>query len=154
MPKKSNTSPNISMKRTHVAVLAMDIVSYSKELDDTQEKLVRVLSDIVNQSLDAHKITDVLKLPTGDGAILVFPGQPGSVALEVALGVRWHIRDRLIKLPVRMGIHEGTASLMPDVAGRTNVVGNAINICARVMHIGDDEHILLSETVYEGLMNE
>ena len=62
---------------------------------------------------------------TGDGAAITFLGDPER-ALYVALAVL----DNVGELPVRMGINLGPVSLMKDINGLDNVVGDGINVAA------------------------
>jgi class 3 adenylate cyclase len=139
-------------ERVHVGVLAADIVSYSQEFDEGQERLVRTLTRIVNEVLEdsdsGDDSGDVMRLPTGDGIIIVLLRQSSIAALELAIRLQERIRDGLINLPLRMGIHEGPGLLIRDAAGNRNIVGNVVNICQRVMDVGDVGHILVSESAY------
>jgi hypothetical protein len=85
--------------------------------------------------------------------IVVFPDGTSEIALSFALRVHHTIRHRLLNLPVRIGVHEGIAVFYQDTDEKRNVVGQAINICQRVMDVGDANHILLSETSYQAVKN-
>lgn len=138
-------------ERVHVGVMAVDIVSYSSEFDEVQERLVRVLTQIVNDILADVRPESVVKLPTGDGIILVFIQETSTTALKVALRLHEKIRDGLINLPIRIGIHDGPALIVKDANDSHNIVGSAVNICQRVMDIGDAGQILLSESAYSSV---
>jgi hypothetical protein len=52
-------------------------------------------------------------------------------------------------LNLRIGIHGGLALIRPDIHGRDDVAGSAVDLAQRVMDSGDAGHILLSDTAAE-----
>src|SRR3979409_1393609 len=91
----------------------------------------------------------LLRLPTGDGAALVFrssPEAPVVCALEISKA-----RKHPPELRVRMGIHSGPVNEVTDLNEQANIAGAGINIAQRVMDCGDAGHILLSKHVAEDL---
>src|SRR6516225_2753640 len=133
-------------------VLFIDIVGYSKLLLHEQSEHIQKLREIVRgteQFRLAEAEGKLLRLPTGDGAALVFrtsPEAPVLCALEISKALKSHP-----ELPVRMGIHSGPVSGVVDVNERTNVAGAGVNMAQRVMDCGDAGHILLSHHVAEDL---
>src|SRR6185312_13541893 len=140
---------NLRLKIGHL--LFIDIVGYSKLLDEEQKERLNQLTEIVLATTPVREATDeqVVRLPTGDGMALVFhhsAEEPARCALEIADALRKHP-----EIPVRMGIHSGPVSGVVDVNERTNVAGAGINLAQRVMDCGDAGHILLSRHVAEDL---
>src|SRR6185369_4133611 len=132
-------------------VLFIDIVGYSKLLNEEQKERLNQLIEIVLATTPVREATDeqLVRLPTGDGMALVFrrsAEEPARCALEIAEALQKHP-----ELPVRMGIHSGPVSEVTDVSGRTNLAGAGINMAQRVMDCGDAGHILLSKHVAEDL---
>lgn len=72
------------------------------------------------------------------------PLAPVQCATEIARALDGHPRLRL-----RMGVHSGPVSRVPDLHGRENVAGAGINTAQRVMDCGDPGHILLSSASAE-----
>ncbi|HJT79649.1 MAG TPA: adenylate/guanylate cyclase domain-containing protein [Chthoniobacterales bacterium] len=132
-------------------VLFMDIVGFSKLLVDQQSSASKQLNDIVRntpQFRAAESAGKLMRLPTGDGMVLVFfsgPEAPAKCAVEVAR----QMKDASFGL--RMGIHSGPVNKVSDVNDRSNVAGTGINIAQRVMDCGDAGHILVSKRVAEDL---
>ncbi len=133
-------------------VLFIDIVGYSKLLHNEQTEVLRELNEIV-RSTEQFRAADaagaLLRLPTGDGAALIFrnsPEAPVQCALEIAQALKSRLRFHL-----RMGIHSGPVNEVADVNERANIAGAGINIAQRVMDCGDAGHILLSKHVAEDL---
>src|SRR5438876_1368887 len=132
-------------------VLFMDVVGFSKLLVDQQTECSRRLSEIVRnteQFRAADAAGRLIRLPTGDGMVLVFftsPEAPTRCAMEIASA----LKDA--SFSVRMGIHSGAVNQVVDVDGRSNLAGSGINMAQRVMDCGDAGHILLSKRAPEDL---
>ena len=126
-------------------VLFIDIVGYSKLSINDQHAAIEELNRIVRASEEfqrAEAANRLIRIPTGDGMVLVFytsPEAPAQCAVEISGALKEHPR-----LQVRMGIHSGPVSGMVDVNERANLAGAGINMAKRVMDCGDAGHILLS----------
>ena len=133
-------------------VLAMDLVGYSKLLIDEQTRMIGTLIQCVRQAAAFRAAEDagkLLRLPTGDGMVLVFfedPEAPITCATQVAKALKMHPEIHL-----RMGIHSGPIQQVLDVNDRSNVTGAGIDFAQRVMDCGDAGHILLSKRVADDL---
>ena len=133
-------------------ILFIDIVGYSKLLTNEQRELLKELNTIVRGSetfQEAEKIEKLVRLPTGDGMVLVFfttPEAPVRCALEIAKALK-----REPRLHVRMGVNSGPVDAVEDVNDRANVAGAGINFAQRVMDCADAGHILLSKRVADDL---
>ena len=133
-------------------VLCTDIVGYSKLSIERQRELLEDLTRIVratDQFRRAESAGKLLRLPTGDGMVLVFlnsPQAPVECALEIAQALKNNGR-----IPLRMGIHSGPVEHVRDVNDTANVAGAGINMAQRVMDCGDAGHILVSKRVAEDL---
>jgi len=132
-------------------VLFMDIVGFSKLLVDEQRDVSNRLNQIVRKTEQfraAETANKLIRLPTGDGMVLVFytgPEAPARCAIEISRG----LKDSSFGL--RMGIHSGPVNKVSDVNDRSNLTGTGINVAQRVMDCGDAGHILLSKRVSEDL---
>src|SRR5215469_2660244 len=105
----SASSADVKFEIGHV--LFIDIVGFSKLLIDEQSEQIQKLKNIVRgteQFRRAEAEGKLLRLPTGDGAALVFRS-----SLEAAVLCAIEINKALKKhpgLPVRMGIHSGAVN--------------------------------------------
>jgi TolB-like protein/Flp pilus assembly protein TadD len=132
-------------------VLFMDIVGFSKLLVDEQSDCSRRLNEIVRnteQFRTAEAADKLIRLPTGDGMVLVFytgPEAPARCAMEIGRALKDY------SFGLRMGIHSGPVHKVSDVNNRSNLAGTGINLAQRVMDCGDAGHILLSKRVTEDL---
>jgi TolB-like protein/class 3 adenylate cyclase/Flp pilus assembly protein TadD len=133
-------------------VLFIDIVGYSKLLINEQSEQIQKLKEIVRgteQVRLAEAEGKLLRLPTGDGAALVFrttPEAPALCALEISRELKKHPQLR-----VRMGIHSGPVNEVTDLNEQANITGAGINLAQRVMDCGDAGHILVSQRAAEDL---
>src|ERR1041384_5250397 len=142
---------NLRLEIGHV--LFIDIVGYSKLLNEEQKARLNQLVEIVLATTPVREATDeqLVRLPTGDGMALVLrrsAEEPARCALEIAEALQKHP-----ELAVRMGIHSGPVNKVTDVSGRTNLAGAGINMAQRVMDCGDAGHILLSQHVADDLVH-
>ena len=135
-------------------ILFIDIVAYSKMTIDDQRAVIEQLNMIVQSTDEFRKAESenrFLKIPTGDGMVLVFyrsPEAPVECALEISKALKRYPQIRL-----RMGVNSGPVSAVSDVNDRLNVTGAGINMAQRVMDCGDAGHILVSRRVAEDLEN-
>ncbi|MGB8803990.1 MAG: tetratricopeptide repeat protein [Chthoniobacterales bacterium] len=142
--------PDLHLEIAHV--LFMDIVGFSKLLINEQAEILRELNQIVrstDQFRKAEAAEELIRLPTGDGMVLVFlrrPEAPVQCAVEISRALRNYPQLRL-----RMGIHSGPVNQIKDVNDRSNLTGAGINTAQRVMDCGNAGHILLSKRVAEDL---
>lgn len=133
-------------------VLCTDVVGYSTLMIDEQSNVLRTLNDVVRRTPQFQRVDTagkLLRIPTGDGMILVFfthPQDPVECAVQIAQALKLHP-----EIPLRMGLHSGPVNRVNDVNERANVAGAGINIAQRVMDCGDAGHILLSKRVAEDL---
>jgi len=146
----AESSSDVKFEIGHV--LFIDIVGYSKLLISQQSELLQTLKEIV-RATEQCSLADaegkLLRLPTGDGAALVFrttPEAPVLCALEISKALKSHP-----ELPVRMGIHSGPVNEITDVNEQAKIAGAGINMAQRVMDCGDAGHILISKRVADDL---
>ena len=90
MPADSASDPQMEIGH----VLAMDVVGYSKLLINEQSEMLQRLNEIVrgtNQFRAADAQGKLIRLPTGDGIVLVFfndPQAPIECATEISDGAK------------------------------------------------------------------
>jgi TolB-like protein/thioredoxin-like negative regulator of GroEL len=133
-------------------VLNMDLVAYSTLLITEQTRVLAELARIVKNTprcLRAEAEGKLIRVPTGDGMLLVFfddPEAPIACAVEIATAIKNHPDIRL-----RMGLHTGPVHEVMDVNERSNVAGAGVDMAQRVMDCGDAGHILLSRNIADNL---
>jgi TolB-like protein/class 3 adenylate cyclase/Tfp pilus assembly protein PilF len=144
------TKPDLQPEIAHL--LLIDIVGFSKLLDNEQIELLQELNQIVRRT-ECFQIAETggkfIRVPTGDGMTLVFfhsPEEPVRCALEISRALQEHPRIQL-----RMGVHSGQVNRVADINDKTSLAGSGINVAQRVLDCGDAGHILLSGHVAEDL---
>src|SRR5436189_613630 len=152
----AETASNLTFEIGHV--LFIDIVGYSKLLINEQSEQIQKLKEIVRgteQVRLAEAEGKLLRLPTGDGAALVFRTNveaPALCALEITreLQKRPGSKEKP-QLKLRMGIHSGPVNEVVDLNEQANIAGAGIKLAQRVMDCGDAGHILVSKRVADDL---
>jgi Adenylate and Guanylate cyclase catalytic domain len=136
--------------RKLAAILAADVVGYSKlagaDEDRTLARLRGLRSDLIDPAIAAHHGRIVKR--TGDGAIVEFRSVVDAVrcAIEVQNGMV----ERNAGLPperrieFRIGIHLGDVVEESD----GDLMGDGVNIAARLEGVADPGGICLSEDAY------
>src|SRR5438874_8592920 len=146
----SDATKEIQFEIGHV--LFIDIVGYSKLLINEQSEQIQTLRKIVRGAEQFHLAEGegkLVRLPTGDGAALVFRTNveaPALCALEISKELKNHP-----DLHLRMGIHSGPVNEVLDLNEQANIAGAGINIAQRVMDCGAAGHILVSKRVADDL---
>ena len=126
------------------SVLFIDIVGYSKKGVTEQVRIKRAFNAVLAGALEQVPARERVVVDTGDGAAVTFLGDPEG-ALFVALAVL----DAVGEVPVRMGINLGPVSLMKDINGADNVIGDGINVAERVMSFAAQDQLLVSRSFFE-----
>ncbi len=137
------------MERRLAAILAADVVSYSKlmELDETgtHARMQTWDESVVVPVVAKHGGRIVKRM--GDGFLVEFP----SAVVAVACAVDW--QDAMVEwreseghenpLRIRIGLHLG------DIISRDDdIFGNGVNIAARLETLSPPDGICLSEDIY------
>lgn len=131
-------------------ILGCDTIGFSKELTSTQLTQFRNLTQILGHALNRAKFAadEVFAIPTGDGYFLIINDGEASRTLSFLSSLNDEIRKTNQHLPLRIGLHSGTAYLVQTSDGRVNAIGHSLNSCARIMSFGSDRHILCSGTFF------
>jgi len=134
------------LNRTLVcSVLFLDIVDYSRHDVAEQVRLKQRFNAVLGSALGHVEPEERVVIDTGDGAAIAFRGDP-----ERALYVALEVFDANVgDLPVRMGINLGPVSLMRDINGADNVIGDGINVAQRIMGFASRGELLVSRSFYE-----
>jgi class 3 adenylate cyclase len=126
------------------SVLFIDIVAYSKKAVSEQFEVKRRFNGLLAAALEVLQRRDRVVIDTGDGAAVVFLGDPED-ALVVGVSMRGHSDA----VPVRMGINLGPVKLMTDLNDQVNVIGDGINVAQRVMSFAEPGQLLISATYHD-----
>src|ERR1700756_2684424 len=136
--------------RKIAAIVFADIVGYSRlagaDEDRTLSRLRGLGSDLIDPAIDAHHGRIVKR--TGDGSLIEFRSVVDAVrcAIEVQNG----LIERNAGLPTerriefRVGIHLG--DVVEEADG--DLMGDGVNIAARLQGLADPGGVCLSEDAY------
>src|SRR5246127_2666806 len=136
--------------RKIAAIVFADIVGYSRlpgaDEDRTLSRLRGLRSDLIDPAIDAHHGRIVKR--TGDGSLIEFRSVVDAVrcAIEVQNG----LIERNAGLPTerriefRVGIHLG--DVVEEADG--DLMGDGVNIAARLQGLADPGGVCLSEDAY------
>lgn len=128
-------------------VVAMDRVGFSLLPIERKTRLSAELKAAVEASpayLEAGSVGEVLSLDSGDGAAVVFFGDPLRAA-QFAEDIQRQINAEA-ETKLRIGVHSGPVQRRTDIAGKPNLDGQGIDFAFRVMGFADGSGVLLSET--------
>lgn len=141
-------------QRMLAAIVFTDTVSFSARVQDEEEVTLKLLERdfAVMRKLCAKHEGAVLKT-TGDGLLLHFSS--AVLAVAYALKMQRHFADRAKNTPAddhlthRVGIHLGDVFVNDD-----DVMGDGVNIAARLQAEAEPGGICISQTVYDVVKNK
>jgi TolB-like protein/Flp pilus assembly protein TadD len=136
--------------RRLAAILAADVVGYSRLMgadeEGTHERFKAHLGELVEPKIREHR-GRIVKT-TGDGVLLEFPSVVDAV--ECAVAVQAAMAERNTGVPVdrrmlyRIGINLGDILIEGD-----DILGDGVNIAARLEGIAEPGGICISSSVYD-----
>lgn len=121
------------------SVLSVDIVAYRKLAAAEQYEARRRFNGMVSGALEILEPRERVIVDTGDGAAIVFPGDPED-ALVAGVAMRDHAR----RMPMRMGINLGPVKLIADLNGQAGVIGDGIDVARRLASFAEPGQLLVS----------
>jgi hypothetical protein len=139
----------------------IDIVSLSDPSLSVKKQMEKI--EILNKmigSCEAYETTSKDKkiiLPTGDGMAIGFllnPELPFQLSVQLHRKLRMYNRSKASEetIGVRIGLGSGPVFVVNDISNNQNVWGPGIILARRVMDIGDNFHILLTDRLAEELI--
>lgn len=142
------------MKRTIAAILAADVVGYSRMIAQDEEDTLRRLAD--HGAVYREHVRDFggrVFNTAGDSILAEFPSAVealrAAVAIQDALRLKNASHPPERRLAFRMGLTIGDV-----VAVDGDLLGDGVNIAARLESIADAGGICLSQSVYEAVANK
>lgn len=141
-------------QRTLAAIVFTDVVSFSARMQADEDTTLKLLNRDFGLMRDmcAQHHGSVLKT-TGDGLLLYFPSAVQAVAC--ALAMQRHFADQARTRPRpdvlihRVGIHLGDVFVSDQ-----DVMGDGVNIAARLQAEAEPGGICISQTVYDVVKNK
>jgi len=124
----------------------------------SQRQKIEVLNNLIMSCNAYNGEEKKIILPTGDGMVIGFVLNPEN---PLKLGIQLHQKLRTYnrakgdrdKLKVRIGLSSGPVFSVNDIQNNQNFWGPGIIMARRVMDIGGEGHILLSEPLAKALLS-
>ncbi len=147
-----NISNNTDRKLA--AIMFIDIVDYSKMMGENEKETLKLLKDydqIVQPTIESYGGTIVKEL--GDGLFCEFNSALGAsecgIQIQRKLSTYNDTPQNTFKIFVRIGIHLG------DVVKKgKDLVGDGVNVAARIEPLAFSGGICISESVYQTIRNQ
>ena len=142
----------------------IDIVNYTYNRSvEAQTDLISYLNNFVKECLDEYEINPEKRIyiPTGDGMCisLLNISTPYDLHILISLRILEKIflhnnsqEDSMRKFNIRIGINENIDNLIIDINGNKNISGSGINNASRIEGLCDSMQILISNSVFEKLV--
>ncbi|MBD1936837.1 CHASE2 domain-containing protein [Microcoleus sp. FACHB-68] len=152
-PKINLSSPySVKKQRTLAAIIFTDAVRFSTRMATNEEETLTLLNcDLALMTELCNRFEGKVLKSTGDGLLMYFSSatQATTCAIEIQTTLlNTASLPPAEKLLHRIGIHLGDV-LFND----SNVMGNGVNIAARLQAEAEPGGILISQTVYEVVKN-
>lgn len=139
----------------------VDIVGLSNPIlsTETQRNKIKILNENIYNCktfLSTPK-EHIYILPTGDGMLIGFKDgleEPIKLAIELHAKIRKYnsnVSDTE-KIGIRIGCNNGYIFVVKDVFENTNLWGPGAILARRVMDLGDENHILLTSSLVNDLI--
>jgi hypothetical protein len=150
----NNGVPVVERKVVMAAVVFFEIAEYDKLSKNKQIELKQQFKQIVIDSLEVQdsgkrESGERIFVETTDGAAIVFLQHP-----MYAIKLPMHFCETLIagqatkypELHVRIGIHLGSVSLIKDMNGQINMMGDGLDSAQHVMRFAGSNQIYVSHS--------
>lgn len=183
MDQKSSHLSEIVEKHNRIANLQtvfVDVEKYSRRRTLNQISVIDALTGCMSEALGAvsrkyldyaqangaNFQTDIVTLPTGDGAAIAFSFD-GLHDIHLSFALSLLESAALLRsgedcakfeqegwcnchpyFNLRIGISEGKGILFSDLRNQFNVAGGAVNLAARAMGLADRNQIMFTEEAY------
>ena len=153
--KSSNVPPRGMPPRRLAAIVAGDIVGYSRlmELDEegTHARVKRIQRDLIEPSITEHY--GRLVKTTGDGFIAIFDSPVEAVRCAIVIQQNMSGRNtsqpRDLWIEYRVGVNLGDVIIEED-----DIYGDGVNIASRLESIADPGQVYISGGIYEQIKNK
>jgi TolB-like protein len=137
------------MERRLTAILAADVVGYSKQMETAEEPTADALAQcqsIIAQT--ANRLGGRIFNTAGDSALAEFSSPVNAVRCGVEIQRENHAaaiaRGGRSPLPLRIGVHLADVIISGD-----DLIGDGVNIAARIQEAADSSSVFASQSIFE-----
>ena len=134
-------------KRKLTAIMFTDIVAYTVMSEKNEQFALAVLaqnSQLHNTLILKHSGKKLKEI--GDGTLAIF--ESAIDAALCAIEIQQHIYQN-IKYQLRIGLHIGDV-----LASSNDILGNSVNVAARIQGVSQPETIAVSESFYNAISGQ
>jgi adenylate cyclase len=141
-------------KRKLTAILSADVKGYSRLMGEDEEGTIRLLNaylEVLTGFIQRHQGRVVTT--AGDSVLAEFPSVVDAV--RCAVGIQEELKDRnkelaeAKRMEFRIGVNLGDV-----VEEGNNILGDGVNIAARVQSLSEAGGICISESAYQQIENK
>lgn len=145
----------------HANFFFIDIVGLSNPnmSTNTQSHKIKYLNNRISECVTFRKTPkdELIILPTGDGMAIGFKrgiDRPMKLAIEIQQKLDEYNKNAntIDQIFVRIGCHSGNVFVVKDLLGNQNYWGPGLILCRRIMDLGESNHILLSSSIVEDIL--
>jgi adenylate cyclase len=137
------------MERRLAAVLAADVVGYSREMETAEEQTAEQLArcqSLINQT--SNRFGGRIFNTAGDSALAEFSSPVNAVRAGVEIQRGYPAgegnADQPLPLPLRIGIH-----LADVIVSGHDLIGDGVNIAARIQETAEPGAVFTSQSVFD-----
>jgi formylglycine-generating enzyme required for sulfatase activity/class 3 adenylate cyclase len=149
-PGKRGGPPNGVVPRRLVAIIAGDIVGYSRLMQQDEEgthaRVMRIQRDLIEPTILEHR--GRLVKTTGDGFIATFDSPVEAVRCSIVVQQNMVGRNASVphdsRIEYRIGVNLGDVIIETD-----DVYGDGVNIACRIEGIAEPGEVFISGGIYE-----
>ncbi len=143
-----------NIPRRLVAILAADVVGYSRLMGEDEEetlKTLRAYLEVINGLVGEHD--GRVFAGGGDSVMVEFPSP--VLAVRCAVRIQEELERRNAGLPEARRMHFRIAVNLGDVmVEEGNLFGDAVNIAARLQSLASPGGICISDSIYQQIRNK
>lgn len=140
---------DFQIKRKLTAILAADVVSFSRMASENEEQTLRILAEhrrVIDAIIQAHggRIVNT----AGDSVLAEFTSSVEAVRCAIEMQEAIKTRNDALadnqRMPFRIGVNLGDVMI-----SGTDLLGDGVNIAARLQSIAEPGGICISSSVYD-----
>src|SRR5262245_8262701 len=137
------------MERRLVAILAADVVGYSREMEAAEERTAEQLGQC--QTLIAETVSRLggrVFNKAGDSALAEFSSPVNAVRsgveIQKKIGPNKIAPRPRARLPLRIGVHLADVIISGD-----DLIGDGVNVAARIQEVAEPLSVYASQPIFE-----
>ncbi len=137
------------MERRLVAILAADVVGYSKQMEVAEERTAEDLAECQSMiAQTADRLGGRVFNTAGDSAVVEFSSPVNAVRCGVEIQRENHAGDvtfgRPSRLSLRIGVH-----LADVIVSGDDLIGDGVNVAARIQEAAEPSSVFASQSIFE-----